>query len=437
MDLHIIKDKIQRKGLNHWFKAKCKGTLEYATGVGKSRCGVLAAEYVVAQNADAKILIITPTQAIRDEAWVDEFTKWKQASLLEHNVEIQCIQTAYKFIGHHYDLVIADEVHNYLPEVTNKDFQHFKFFQHNTYDKILALSASIETKLKPRLWGIAPIVHTITTTDALKLGLISSFEVFNVGLELSEVERIGYDEASNTFNETFDIFKDGRGYRNIQILFKCLSPGFFKHYCSLQGYGPEEYNMMKSWPNKCKNALNARKDILYRAGCKQFAIGEIVKIFPDRRGIIFSQSINFVEDVKATLDMIDPEISHSYHSKITKKVRKERMDDFNDLSTKSRIIISASALNEGVNLENISLAVIAAGTSKEKDFIQRLGRTVRLEEDKKAIMIRLYIKDSQEEKWLESSQENFRGKFLNSIDELKNIEGSSDDNIVDESKYSF
>ena len=88
MDLNSIKDKVQRKGLNLWFKNNCKGTLEYATGVGKSRCGVLAADYVVSQNPEANILIITPTQAIRDEAWVDEFSKWGKSDILENNVEI-------------------------------------------------------------------------------------------------------------------------------------------------------------------------------------------------------------------------------------------------------------------------------------------------------------------------------------------------------------
>jgi len=432
-----VKDNIQRQGLNLWFKKNCKGTLEYATGVGKSRCGVLAAEYVVSQIPEASILIITPTQAIRDEAWVDEFKKWGASEVLENNVDIQCIQTAYKYERKHYDLVIADEVHNYLPEAGNKDFQHFKFFQNNVYDKILALSASIENKLKPRLWGIAPIVHTISTTEALKLGLISSFKVFNVGLELSAIDRKDYDEASKIFDETFDIFKDGRGYRNIQILFKCLNPHFFKHYCTSQGFGPDEYYTVKNWPHRCKDAMNARKNILYKAGCKQTAIEEIVKMFPKRRGIIFSQSIDFVEDVKQTLDLIDTNISHTYHSKITKKNRKIVLDDFNDLSTPSRIIISASALNEGVNLEQISLAIIASGTSKEKDFIQRLGRTVRLEEDKEAIMVRLYIKNSQEEKWLESSQENFRGEFLNNINELKFINNAQRSNIINESRYSI
>ena len=55
MNISKIKDKIQRKGLNKWFSKPWygRGTLQYATGSGKTRCGVLAAAYL------AKITNIT------------------------------------------------------------------------------------------------------------------------------------------------------------------------------------------------------------------------------------------------------------------------------------------------------------------------------------------------------------------------------------------
>ena len=103
-----IKDKIQRECLNIWYKKGCKGTLSLPTGVGKSRTGVLAAEYIVKNNPNAVILILTPTQTIRDSAWKDEFAKWGHSSIFENNVEAVCIQTACKYEGMMYDLVIAD-----------------------------------------------------------------------------------------------------------------------------------------------------------------------------------------------------------------------------------------------------------------------------------------------------------------------------------------
>lgn len=418
MSVNQIKDKVQREGLNHWWKRGCKGTLEYATGVGKSRCGVLAAQFVVKNKPNAKILIITPTQTIRDEAWVQEFKNWDAGKLLNINVNIQCIQTVYKWKNQHYDLIIADEIHNYIPDVKKTDYQYYKFFENNTFDKILGLSASISNDLKPRLWKVAPVIDTIDTNDALKLGLISPFVVYNLSVDLTPAEKEAYNRATELFEKTFSIFTDSRGYRNIQVLFKCLNPTFFKAFCISEGYSPEQYKQMRNWPQLCQNAMKARKEILYNSEGKIKAIEEIVNEFPDRRGIVFSQSIDFANTVTNRLGV---NIAHSFHSKIPKKTRKENLDDFNDLSTPTKIIVSASALNEGANLKDVSLAIIASGTSKEKDFIQRLGRSVRLQPGKQAIMIRLYVKGTQDEKWMESSQENFSGIEISDIQEVNNF----------------
>ena len=98
-----IKDRIQKEGINKWYLAGCKGTLEYATGVGKSRCGVLAAGWLVKNIPEPSILILTPTQTIRDQAWRDEFKKWGAASIFDDCVECACIQTAYRYEDKHYD----------------------------------------------------------------------------------------------------------------------------------------------------------------------------------------------------------------------------------------------------------------------------------------------------------------------------------------------
>ena len=51
------------------------------------------------------------------------------------------------------------EIHNYIP-ITD-EYMYFKFFENNRFDKILGLSASIDSSLLPRLDTIAPIVDSI------------------------------------------------------------------------------------------------------------------------------------------------------------------------------------------------------------------------------------------------------------------------------------
>lgn len=417
MSVNETKDRVQREGLNRWFNNNCRGTLELATGVGKSRCGVLAAAWVVKQNPLARILIITPTQTIRDEAWVGEFKQWGHELLLNVNVSIQCIQTVHKWTGQNFDLIIADEIHNYVTEVGNSDHKYSKFFSNNKYQKILGLSASISAKLKPMIWKFAPIVLTIDTEKALELELISPFEVYNLEIKLTTEEQLQYDNANEVFNKLFQVFTDFRGIRSLQVLFKCLVPTYFKSFCAKQGYTPEEYYGMKSWPYECQEAMAKRKEIIYNATNKIEVIKKLLQKYPDRRTIIFAQSTHFVNNVVSS---VGHGIAHAYHSKIPLKQRKIALNDFNDLTTKSRVIAAASALNEGANLKNISLAIISAGTSTERDFIQRLGRAVRLEKGKEAIMVRLYVAGTQDENWLESSQAKFKGTFIKYVDQVGN-----------------
>ena len=49
------------------------------------------------------------------------------------------------------------------------------------------------------------------------------------------------------------------------------------------------------------------------------------------------------------------------------------------------------------------MGIICGITSKGLTMIQRIGRLLRFEEGKSGEIIILYVKDSQEEKWLKNS----------------------------------
>lgn len=363
------KDEVQRNGLNKWVKAGRIGLLEYATGVGKTRCGVLAAAYYArAANYDFKILILTPTVTIRDTAWLNEFRKWKAYDVWKKCITIECIQTAYKFKGKHWDLVIADEIHNYLgPE-------YIGFFSNNTYDALLGLSATINESERFLMDEICPTVDKITTKDAVELGLVSPFSIFNLGVILTKTEQSQYN------------YINGR----IQL--------------AADRYGKAP-----------KKLLSERAQILYNAEYKIEVATKLVKEAEDRYGVIFANSISFIQKLQKKLG----DKAVMYHSKMTPKQRKDALKAFNDGRTKVRIILAARALDEGANLSRVSYAIIAAGYSGERQTIQRLGRIIRWEEGKEAILIRLYSKGTRDEAWVKKSQENYDSNYISSLKEIK------------------
>ena len=60
-------------------------------------------------------------------------------------------------------------------------------------------------------------------------------------------------------------------------------------------------------------------------------------------------------------------------------------------------------MNQGLDIPNANLGIICGITSKSLSMIQRVGRLIRFEEGKIGKVIILYVKDSQEEKWLKNS----------------------------------
>lgn len=400
-----VKDKIQKIGVNKWYLNGCRGTLALATGVGKSRCGVLASQWLVGFRPDARILILTPTQTIRD-GWRDEFKKWGSEDIFTYNVGCECIQTAYKHVDREYDFVICDEVHNYLS--SGEEYEYFKFFENNTIHRILGLSATIDKDLLPRLNTIAPIVYSIDTAKAVELGLISPFTIYNIPVELTSYEKNKYDVIDSEFHSTFQLFN-----RDLNLMFKCLKDKAFFQRHLINRFGLNIYNRQEidetvkkyeSYPYRCNKAMRERKEIIYSAENKINAIVEISKMFGKRNGVIFSQTAKSADKISSLVG----DICVSEHSGIKpKKKRTENLRKYGDRRTKVRRISAVKSLNEGANLPGTDFIIVGSGTSKLGTFLQRVGRAVRFEEGKQADIIRVYVRDSQEEKWLQSSQEGY------------------------------
>lgn len=373
MSINQAKDKVQKKVLNAWWKSNCIGSVEAATGFGKSRLGVIASAYFAKQaNYDYKILIIVPTTTLQEE-WKKEFINWKEYEVFNKCVQVECINTARTFNKLHYNLVICDEIHNYLNGEVNS-----KFFKNNKYDKILGLSATIEDNLMGELNKIAPICYTLDLYQAVELGLVSDFTIYNIPVKLNSIERKEYVRLSGAIQYAWD------------------------------------HHKVHSWKN-----ISARKNILYGAKAKMKLLEKIINIFDkDSHGIVFSMTKTHSNDVKKVLG--DRCVAH--HSGITKKTRINNLKKFADGRTKIKLISSAKTLDEGVTLPRLEYGILMSSSSKSKQQNQRAGRCIRLGKDgKHAIIIRIYCEDTQEEKWLESSQAKLKVINVKNLQELKKL----------------
>ncbi len=395
-----IQQKIQLEAFNAWCDCT-KSVIEMCTGSGKTLVAIMVIEAVVSKFPDAKILIIVPTEMIRDRVFPDDFAKFGKTHLLK-NCTIECIQTVYRWSNTSFTLVVADELHNYLPGYTKTSYEYFKFFENNEFNYFLGLSAFIDESLKLFQNKLGPTVYSYTISQAAKDGVVSAFKFVNYAIRLNEEEdkalkiiQRNYNYYEMLLGGPYDAFRNATSFRANGSLDQKQSANIF-------------YSLIKK-----------RKALLDKAGNKLLVTREIMNLLPNSNGIIFSDSIE--EAVKVTEGRSDVVV---YHSKLKKKEKLEAIAKLEDGRSKIKIISTVKALNEGVSINKLAYGIQRNGNSKPKDTIQQTGRICRFIEGKKPIMFRLYIQGTQDEKWLRRSQKDFDPSCIywcSSMDELKAI----------------
>jgi len=391
LNLNDQKDNEQRDHLNAWAKSGYKGTSIAATGLGKTRMGVLAISHSIKDGG--KALVIVPTENLRDNEWQNEFEKWGHSNLLPH-IEFLCIQSAYKLEKHHWDIVVVDEVH------TTLSYEYRKFYDNNTWDKIYCLTATPpenESHLEI-LESFAPIVKKTDLKKANNLGLIADHKVYNIGVSFTPMEALEYNridviykQAVDNLGGPFDAFKNAAKWKTSKNRDKA------------------------KWANIFYMAMQKRKNLCYNAAAKISLSKDILSKFSDRKALVFSESIQFAERLQEILG----DECITFHSKLNKKARTLALEEFADESNSKRVISSVKALNAGFNVPDCSLGICTAGSSKALDNIQRKGRTLRVQEGKNSIYINLYVKGSQEVKWVRKrTAKDHNVKWIDSINQI-------------------
>ena len=103
-----------------------------------------------------------------------------------------------------------------------------------------------------------------------------------------------------------------------------------------------------------------------------------------------------------------------YHSGKTKKKREETLEDFK--ATAGAVLCSTKALNQGFDVPDVGVGIIAGLESKSLPMIQRVGRLIRFKEGKRGRVYILYVQNTQEEKWM-----NQATKTLHNVQRVESL----------------
>lgn len=334
----------QVEALASWERADHRGIVSVVTGGGKTVFALSCIDRI----RPIATLIIVPTAALLEQWW-EEAASYFDLELDEINIvtgslrfrlgtiNIAVLNTAAKLaerMQEHKCFLIVDECHKAASA-------HFRSALKVKSFASLGLSATPERPYDEGLQDIlvpalGPVIFAYDYAAALRDGVIVPFELKNVIFELEEERQAQYDKLSKAIAR------------------------------SISRYGPEADETIALFLKRAR-VLNLSLNRIRLA----------LKVAAANRG---KRTLIFHEDIEAC-DLIHAVLTENgirsgvYHSKmrlrakavILSRYRKGEID----------VLVTCRALDEGFNVPETELGIIAASTATRRQRIQRLGRVVR------------------------------------------------------------
>jgi superfamily II DNA or RNA helicase len=387
MNKNEIKSKVQSEALEA-AKEKSRTIVVMATGAGKSKVGIDYAKEIVLNNLFAKILIIVPTEKLRDENWKEEFAKWDAIDIWDANVERCCYVSANKYEGQEFDLVICDEIHNIT-------LSNSAFFYQNSIDKAIGLTATIpenEEKLSILVDLGFEFVYTLSLDKAVKLGLVSPYEitVIKIPLEANKKTCVSGSKDKPFFQTEVSKY---------EYLTEVMNRAIFS----------SDARVKTTAMFKILARMRFIYDLKSKTAAARFLLSNLIPM--TERTLIFAGGIEQAEDL----------CPYSFHSK--SKKTDSSFDDFKE----GRItrLSCVNSLNEGHNIPNLDIGLVVQLNSKALNLIQRIGRIVRYREGHRAQIYILCAKGTQDEIWVEKAIEELDKDCIKYLDYAEIVENFS------------
>lgn len=375
----MTRDDIQHQAKEAWVKNNKKGTLELATGTGKT-IAALHCLYTMPKKDGTVHLFLAETVERKQDVLEDikKFNLLFNVNVLEdYRLLFRTYQAAYKYTDYEFGLIIADEIHFALSP------EYSKLFTNNKIQAVVGLSATIDRATKYEVDGkvftkgdlldkIAPVCFTYTLADAKNDGIGRVLDVYIVASTLDSV--------------------------NKNIPAGSMKKRFFQTEEAAYTYWDLEHK--KSWfieDEEMKNmkiriTATKRSNILFNLPSKIAIVHKLLSIISGKT-IVFGNSLD------SLLKVTKNTVSSRYSEDKNKAIRK----DFDE--GKINIIGSFKKLLQGANLRNLDNVIVMSYYSKEKDIIQRLGR-MRKNGEKVGSAFILLTLGTQEEVWFSAMMSN-------------------------------
>jgi superfamily II DNA or RNA helicase len=367
----------QVNALAAWQRAGRRGSVVLPTGAGKSYLA-LRAIHLVKRSA----IVVVPT--------IDLLHQWYR--LLSHAfhttigvyyggekaLQPLTVVTYSSFgnlmseYGNHFKLLIADEVHHLAAPAYGEGAlmspASARLGLTATYPSQEEQDAGGRWRLDSLIGG--PIVYALTIDDLVGEQL-ALYRTQRIRVNLMPDERREYERE----------FAHYMGFVNQRNLRGRFGASWLF-----------ELQRLSAKDQDARAALLARQRVgRLLAGCqgKLQAVDDLLREHMADQVLIFTEA----NDVAYTIAQryLIPVITHLTSS----AERKDILDGFQ--AGRYRAIVTSRVLDEGVDLPGAKIALILGGTSGARQYIQRLGRVLRKEENKQAVLYEVLVRGTSEE----------------------------------------
>lgn len=353
----IIPRKWQIACFDNWWNQKI-GVVQAGTGSGKTILGIMAIKKLLYEKPNGTTIISVPTTVLQRQ-WYGELVKFgineNIINLIGGDGEQDTfgqitigIVNSLRNRDLKADLYISDEAHH----TSDIAQQNFTVWDKQPFERMLFITATAG-----RIGEQIPIICNVTQDELQEEKAIVQYSVTNIPVEITRADYLHYEELTQEA-QRLGMMASNRGKAVLG----------------------ERYRFITNHPLKILTAVNLIKSIKFE------------------KAIVFFTTIAAVDSFNNI--MIKEGIpSSKLHSGMNKEDGIKNMQYFAE--GKTRVLIGAFSISEGVNVPDADVVILVGGNSEERQFIQRVGRVLRIAKDKESAQVyQIYVKDTMEQGWI-------------------------------------
>ena len=375
--------KWQEEALSIW-RQNYRGIVRVVTGGGKTAFAEMCMVAFRERFPDGRFVILVPTTALLDQWYVSlredlavpeqhiSCFSGEEKSGSPNIVNLIVLNTARQMaptLAQSRSCLIVDECHRAGSPVNAHALQ-------GAYDGALGLSATperdydagFEEHLVPSLGNV---VYSYDYSEAAADNVISPFDLVNVRVELLEREQLRYDALSRSAAKELRKLQAGEGSND-----------------------------------RIKRILQQRASVSSSAAMRVPTAAKLADMHKGQRTLIFHERIEKADVLYRVLAQRNLNVTR-YHTGIGPIVRRDNLRLYRQGIFE--ILITCRALDEGLNVPETTVAIIASSTASTRQRIQRLGRVLRPAPGKEASTVYTIYATSVEERRLLEEEKALSG----------------------------